>query len=197
MKTKIKSISGALRDFGRAAFALSDALDEGAERGAGANGEAVAAPEEAPEVVEVSYISGRPLAAPSVDVRRRSRASAKAQGFNLIWWAGRVRQLEQLGGCDRATFAELLGVGSSTVGNWQSGLTFANRPNRARLVAVGKALRGWPASVWATEPPPLWGNGPRDGTQGTEATGGLYAGQPDPARILSGAVERLRNAVAS
>ena len=141
------AIPDALRAFSEAALALAEAL-EGADPVDVTPAEpTVLKLAEPAEEVPRSYSTGR-----GRDKRARAIQRARSAGYDFEHWCLTVKSLRvavlRVRGQE---MADIMGISKSAINSWETGLAFANLPQRARLEQLGNSMAGWERSDWKGE----------------------------------------------
>ena len=104
-----------------------------------------------PPPVAKSYATGSVLSPARASARKRAAQRAANAGYDYEHWSRRVREVRLKIGVGTRGLGDLLGVTSSGVQNWETGVCFAKGATRERLEKLAHALCGVRPSHWRAD----------------------------------------------
>tara|TARA_R110000824_G_scaffold260899_2_gene449512 strand:+ start:371 stop:922 length:552 start_codon:yes stop_codon:yes gene_type:complete len=105
--------------------------------------------EEPPELlVKRSYATGGVLSPSRADARVRAAQRAANAGYDYEAWSRCVREVREKMGVSARGLGDILGVTSSGVKNWETGVCFARSDTRGQLERISAHLCGTTHASW-------------------------------------------------
>ena len=101
-----------------------------------------------PPPVAKSYATGSVLSSARAKARKRAAQRAANAGYDYEHWSKRVREVRLKMGVGTRGLGDLLGVTTSGVQNWETGVCFAKGETRAHLERISAHLCGATHSSW-------------------------------------------------